>query len=123
VVENLGIMDGLQRGWEVVRNNIGEMIVMWLILNVGISFVVGFIIALPFIVIAGPALVALITQRESVIWTGMIISLICLVAYLPALILLSGMLRSYIETGWTLTFLRLTNRPMISAEVSSEPIA
>ena len=57
VKENLGIMDGWKRGWEVVRTNLGPVIIMALIMVV-ITFVVGLVIVLPIIVIVIPAGVA-----------------------------------------------------------------
>jgi hypothetical protein len=46
IVEELSMSDGLKRGWEVFRENIGAMIVMMLILFFG-QFVIGFVLALP----------------------------------------------------------------------------
>ena len=111
VVEELGIMDGLSRGWDVVRLNAGSMIVMWLILELGIGLIVGLIIALPLLFTLGPIIAGLIAGGERAILGGLAIAGICFVAYLPFLIVLSGIMRSYIGSAWTLTFLRLTAAP------------
>ena len=123
VVENLGIMDGLRRGWEVIKANAGTMVVMWLILVLGIGLIGGLIIGLPFALIAIPALFALFSEGEVALRGGLLISAICLVAYLPFLIVLSGILRSYIGSAWTLTFLRLTTPAQSQVEVLAEPVA
>jgi hypothetical protein len=122
VVENLGIMDGLRRGWEITKANAGTIAVMWLILVLGISLIGGFIIGLPFLLIAAPAMFALIAGNDRAFQGGLIISLICLVAYLPVLIVLSGILRSYVQSAWTLTFLRLTAPKQALVAPATEPV-
>jgi len=108
VIENLGIIDGLRRGWEVVRSNVGTMVIMWLILTLGVSIIGGFIIALPIMVSIAPLIIAIIAGAREFSQPGIWIPLVCTAAYLPILILLSGILRSYIESAWTLTYLRVT---------------
>jgi hypothetical protein len=110
VLENLKILDGLRRGWEVVKTNAGIMVIMWLILALGINLIGGFIIALPMILSLTPLIIALMTGTEEPTRSGFYLTIICAAAYLPVLILLSGILRSYIETAWTLTFTRATIR-------------
>ena len=119
VVENLGILDGLRRGWDVVRNNLGPVIVMGLILILGVGLVGGFIIGLPFAAIVLPALFGVIAGTPTAIRGGLAFAALCLVAYLPVLIVLNGILRGYIESAWTLTFLRLTGRQIGLAPVPS----
>jgi hypothetical protein len=108
VVENLGIMDGLKRGWEVVKANAGTMIVMWLVLVVGVTLIGGLIIGLPLMLSLGPLMAAIFLTGERAMWGGLAVAGICFVAWLPFLIVLSGILRSYVGSAWTLTFLRLT---------------
>jgi hypothetical protein len=111
VVENLGVMDGLRRGWELVRANLGTMIVMALILLLGVNVIGGLIIGLPVVLIVIPAVLGGAIGGERAFGGGLIFALVCFVAYLPVLLVLSGILRGYIETAWTLTFLRLTAKP------------
>jgi hypothetical protein len=111
VVEDLGIIEGLQRGWNVFRENLGTMIVMGLILGIG-GAIVGLIFALPMIMVVVPLMIGIMTslamESEVALGSGVITSGICCVAYLPVLIVLSGILKAYIESAWTLTYLRLT---------------
>jgi hypothetical protein len=111
VVENLGIGAGLQRGWDVVRNNLGPVIVMALILMLGVSLIGGFIIGMPLFFIALPAVIGTMSNVPRATGGGLLMAGLCLIAYLPVLILLNGILRSFIESAWTLTFLDLTRRP------------
>jgi hypothetical protein len=114
VAENLGVMDGLRRGWEVVKTNVGPMIVMWLILGLAISGIGAIILGLPMLLVFAPLMIGLFANARQALQTGLVISLVCCAAYMPVLILLSGMLRSYVWSAWTLTFLRLTQPAQFS---------
>lgn len=111
VTENLGIVAGFQRGWQVLRNNLGTMIVMALILTLGVGLIGGFIVGLPLFFIVLPAALGTMSGAPRVEGGGLLVAGLCLVAYLPVLILLNGILRGFIESAWTLTFLDLTRRP------------
>lgn len=120
VVENTGVFEGIRRGWEVVRANLGEMILMGLILGLG-GGMISFLIALPFAFITLPLIFSL--AFGSTPGWGLGISLLCLVLYLPVLLVLNGALRSYIGSAWTLTYMRLTGRTPLPAAQSIEPVA
>jgi hypothetical protein len=112
VVENAGILDGLRRGWEVVRTNLGTMILMALILLLGVGLIGGIIIALPLALVVVPAIIGAAAGTDQALGGGLLTAAICFVAYLPVLLVLSGILRAYIEAAWTLTYMRLTNKPV-----------
>jgi hypothetical protein len=111
VVENLGIIDAIKHGWLVVRKNIGNMIVMSLILILGVGLLGSIIIGLPFIIISAPAFIGAFSGTADALRNGMLISGLLFLVYLPVLLLLSGALRSYTSSAWTLTYLRLTAQP------------
>jgi len=111
VVEDLGIIQAIQRGWQVVRDNIGSMLVMSLILVVGVGLIGGAVIGLPLILVATPAIIGYSSGTVDAIRNGWILSGLFLLIYLPILLVLSGILRSYISSAWTLTFMRLTAKP------------
>jgi hypothetical protein len=124
VLEDLGIMEGLNRGWAVVKANVGPMIVMWLVLGLGVAGIGGFILALPVLMIVVPAMLGVMSQSQTATTGGLLVAGLCFVAYLPVLIVLNGVLRGYIETAWTLTFMRLTSRPAaVPAAVEEIPPA
>ena len=108
VVEDLGIMAGLARGWDVIKRNLGPMIGMALILFLG-GAIVGLILALPVAFTLVPALVTLMFAPGN-LGIGLIISGLIFLVYLPIWLVLAGALRSYIGAAWTLTFRRLTGR-------------
>ena len=107
IADDLSIVESLARGWQVVRENVGPMIVMGLILTLGIGLIGGFIIALPLFLIVFPVFVAMFGDTAQVQNTGLLIAGLCFVLYLPVLLVLAGILRTYIESAWTLTYLRL----------------
>jgi hypothetical protein len=121
VLEDVGIMDGLQRGWDVVRENLGVIIVMALILGLGVSLIGGLIIGLPMILIVWPALVGLLAESRALAGGGLLIAGLCFVLYLPVFLVLNGILRGYIETAWTLTYMRLTGRGPEVIEAAAAP--
>lgn len=138
VLEELGVMPALSRGWEVFKSNLGSIIIMAIILGI-LGFIAGLIIAIPIFVIVVPAMMAYtISGAESS--TSLAFAAICFCLYLPVLWLLQGILTSYTESAWTLTYLRLTggapaqpkpedNRPLspmgvdnAQTLISSEPL-
>ena len=120
VVENLDILNGLRRGWDVVRQNLGAIIAMAVILIVG-GMIAGWIIGLPVIAILAPALIGAFSGAQRVMQGGLVLAGLCLVFYIPVAIVLYGILQGYIRSAWTLTYLRLT-RPQAAAPVSVTPV-
>ena len=115
VLEDLRIGDGLRRGWEVVRANIGTMIVMTLILFIG-SAVVGIAFAIPVIIAVFPLAIGFAAGAER---TPLLIAGVCCAVYLPILLILNGILTAYVQSAWALTYMRLT-RPQDNAPVILE---
>ena len=103
--------DGLRRGWEVVKANIGSYILLWLVLVLGLGIVAGVVIGLPFLFVVAPAAIGLIAGTENAVTGGLVFAGVCLACYLPVAIVLNGILRSFTGTAWTLAFMRLTNQP------------
>jgi hypothetical protein len=114
VAEDLSIIDGLKRGWDVFKDNLGNMILMGLVLVVG-GMIVGLLIAMPLILTMIPLMMGVIAaifgDTSAFAGAGVIVSGLCCLAYLPVLIVISGIVRAYIGSAWTLTFLRLTQGP------------
>lgn len=115
VLEDLGIGDGLRRGWEVVRANIGTMIVMALILFIG-SAVVSIAFAIPVIIAVFPLAIGFAAGAER---TPLLIAGVCCAVYLPILLILNGILTAYVQSAWALTYMRLT-KPQDNAPVMLE---
>jgi len=108
VVEELGVIDGLSRGWNVVKSNLGYVIVMGLVLYIGIGMIGGFVISMPIGLIVMPAVFAAALESTGA-GAGLALAGLCFVLYLPFYVALNGFLRGYIQSAWTLTFLELTD--------------
>ncbi|HSF82857.1 MAG TPA: hypothetical protein VLA49_16605 [Anaerolineales bacterium] len=120
VLDNLGVLEGLQRGWDLVRANLGPIIVMGLILTIGVGLIGGFIIGLPVVLIIIPAVIGALADSPEVMGGGFFVAGLCFVGYLPIAIFLNGILRGYIETAWTLTYMKLTGRTAATEEAPLE---
>ncbi|MGB2894552.1 MAG: hypothetical protein WBB65_00135 [Anaerolineales bacterium] len=103
IVEELDFVDAFKRAWEVFRSNLGEVIVMGLILGVG-GFIVGLILAIPFFLIALPLIAGLLVGTDSISITGFSATLIGILLYLPILLVAGGIMRTFITGSWTLTY-------------------
>jgi hypothetical protein len=117
VMEDMRVFPALSRGWEVFRSNLGPIIVMAIILGI-INLVVGFIIAIPILIIVFPAVIAF-AASEGQSWTPMIFMGIALCLYIPVSLLLNGIVIAYAESAWTLTYMRVT-KPRDEAPVLLE---
>ncbi|HEY62882.1 MAG TPA: hypothetical protein G4N95_09565 [Anaerolineae bacterium] len=126
ILENLGIFDSLSRGWIFFKENIGNMIVMGLILFIGAGFL-GLLIALPILFVTIPVIIGFVAGASAEISQLVVGTLLagglCLVIYLPILILLQGILKAYTRTAWALTYLRL-NPDLLETNqyIDSEPL-
>jgi hypothetical protein len=122
VLENLGIFGGLKRSWEISRANVGPLIIMGLILF-GISLVLGIVIALPIFIVVFPTIFAFaIGEGQS--FTPLYVALACICLYAPVSWILNGILNTFTQSAWTLTYLRLIQKPETpEAPVFAEPNA
>jgi hypothetical protein len=117
VIENEGVISGLRRGWNVLRENLGPILIIWLILLV-ITFVAGIVIALPLLIVLIPAFIAFMAGGGNVSYMPLIIAGLCVAAYIPVSVVANGILTAYLQSVWTLTFLRLT-KPKLDVAASA----
>jgi len=103
IKEGLGISAAIQRGWEVLSKNVGNILVLALILILG-GLVVSLILAIPFFLAFIPLLIG---AAQGNVAQNLTLSLICIVASLPVTLVLSGILHSYLQTAWTLGYAAL----------------
>ena len=117
VLENLGVLQGLVRGWQVFTSNLLSVILIALILGV-IGWVTSLLVALPLLAILFPVIMGIAVTGAKSYVLPLVIGGGCVVLYLPVLLTLGGILHSYTQSAWTLTFRRLTISP---APVSVDP--
>ncbi len=109
VTEGLGVSDSFRRSWEVLKQNLGPIIVIGLILLFG-SLVIGLVMALPLIAAVLPAAAGLAFGTDQSTTTGLVTAGLCLVVYLPLMIVANGVLQTFVTGVWTLSFRQLTGR-------------
>jgi hypothetical protein len=103
IVEDLDIVAAFQHAWEVFRSNLGNVIVMGLILGIG-GFVVGLIIAIPFVLMVLPFVTGLIVGTDTSSLAGLSVTIIGILLYVPVALVASGIKRTFITGSWTLTY-------------------
>ena len=111
VIEELGVLDSLRRGWNVFKTDWLSIVILAIILSI-IGGVAGFIIAIPMLIVLLPAGIGMAVTSGS---AGMAIPLIlggcCFVILLPFILLASGIIQTFTQSAWTLAYLRLTAPP------------
>ena len=118
VLDDLSLMDGLRRGWEIVKSNLGPTLIMGLILFV-IAFVVGLVVAIPIFIIAFPAMLGFFAGGGENT-TPLIVMTVCFCLYLPVALVLQGIMIAYTGSAWTLTYMRLRKPPQDNAPIVLE---
>jgi hypothetical protein len=114
VKEGRGATDAMERAWSLLRNNLGNLALMAIILVIG-SFIVGIVVAIPIFIAVAPLIAGAISGTEQGFGQGMNVFLICLVVYIPVMIVFSGILQSYLQSAWTLTFNEISGVPATPA--------
>ncbi len=109
VVEDLGLLDAVKRGWSVCRENLGPVAVVALIVIIG-GGIVGIIISLPLVFLVIPVAMMGVSNDQSTQTTMLGLVGVMLCCLTPLVIFLQGVLQSYIGSIWTLVFLRLTGK-------------
>jgi len=109
VEEGLGVFDAFRKAWDLVRPNLGPVIVMALILILG-GGILSAVLGVPFIGVVVPAILGFALGSETSIYSGLAVSGLCLVVAIPIFIVLIGVLTTYTTGAWTLTYRRLTGK-------------
>ncbi len=105
--ENLSVMDGIIRAWNMIRAHPGQVIGMALILILG-NLVISAIIGIPMLMILSPFLATLFINNGTYMSSGLLVSGILFVIYLPILLAIRSVVVTYLDTTWTVTFRRLS---------------
>jgi hypothetical protein len=117
VLEDQSALAALRRGWGVFVANFGSSFVLGLILLV-ISWIVGLILALPFVLVVVPPMIGLLTGDDTAFRSGFLIAVLCFVGYLPILLVARGLLETWFTSAWTLAYQHFV-RPAIAPDVQA----
>jgi hypothetical protein len=112
VEEGLGVFDAFGRAWEVLKENIGQVLIMALILVIGGGFV-SFLLFAPIAGAGVPALIGVAIGDDAALATGIGATVALWICAFPFILLLQGIVTTYITGAWTLTYRRLTGEAAV----------
>jgi hypothetical protein len=122
VEEEKGIFEAIEHAWRVVSLNLGQVILMFIVLGIG-QIVVSLLVAGPFILSLLPTLINLLVTGGSAD-VGLIITGVLVLIFLPVAILVMGGVKALVLSSWTLTYRQLTTEgglnPIIIEEEEEE---
>jgi hypothetical protein len=125
VTDNLSVGDAFGRAWQLVKANIGAVIILGLILAV-INGVIAFVVALPLAAIAAPIMLSIVgaaNENAAVATSGILIAGLCLVAWIPVLIIVRGIIETWVTSAWVLAYRRLSTQPGAAPMAPMAPMA
>jgi hypothetical protein len=121
VLEGLGWIDAIRRGWQVIRENLGHTLIFW---------VVFLVIGIIFGIVVGGGITILMVPFAALFGSGMLepgpwlIAPMCFGGLLSALVLalLGSVLEVFTSATWTLAYREMTNlAPTPEPGLSLEP--
>lgn len=105
VVEDLSVGEAVERAWQIMQTQLGELLVVGLILVV-VGFIASLLIGAPFLLTAAPFLTGMLIGTEEAVRTGTGFLIACGALYLPVMILLNAVLSTFTNGAWTLAYRR-----------------
>lgn len=121
VGEGRGVIDGLKRGWRLIRRSPGPVLlvaVLVLVAQIGLGILGGLVIA-PFGI--GALLVSTIFSGHGTLSMGLLLPFVLIA--IPLSLVLGAVFSSYIGTLWVLVFRRLAAADSAQVPVSAPPPA
>lgn len=113
MLEGLGAIDSLKRGWQVLKDNLGPTIILWLIFLV-IGLMVGAVIVAPFAALMVPFF-ATMGGGDPSAWVFIPICLGGLLWIIIA-VLISSILQTFTSATWTLAYRQFIGAVLPPAE-------
>ncbi len=117
-----GVGDALSEAWELLRNNLGSLIGMILILGLG-GALVSIILAAPLLAAIAPIIFTVSQQGEQAIGTIVPWIIALVVIAVPLYILAGSIIRTYAQNAWTLTYLELKPGATVTVTAPKAPRA
>lgn len=109
VVEELDFTAAFARSWQVLRDNVGNVIVLGIVLVIG-GLVLGFVLFLPFVAVAFPAIAGITFGGERAAAGGIAVSIIGAVVLLPLVVLINGIIQTFATGTWTIAYRRMVGK-------------
>jgi len=106
VIENLGVLESIKRGYHLLRENIGRMLIFWLVMF-GVGIGIGIILLLVFMIFAIP--VALATE------VSLFLAILITIPGIFVSLFVASLVRVFLSSAWTIAFLQLFKKPLPEA--------
>lgn len=107
IIESLGVMDGIRRGWQVLRQNIGEILLLAIIFAI-IGFIVGIvslIIAVPLaLIFALPAIMAAIEGSAAFTMSTIALGIVGVIVFILLAAAITSIVRTFQSAAFTLAY-------------------
>ncbi|MCX6017577.1 MAG: hypothetical protein NTZ50_03595 [Chloroflexi bacterium] len=109
MINGLGAVDGLKRGWAVFRSRIGDSIVLAILMAV-VGFVIGLIIAVPLLIfgVSTVATAVMSDQMSTIPWALIAVGILTTIVIA---IVLGSFITAVDSTLWTLAYREFTTPP------------
>jgi hypothetical protein len=105
VVEDLTVGEAVEKAWQIMQTQLGELVVVGLLLIVA-GVVASLLIGAPFLLTAAPLVAGWVTGQQETIQTGATFLLICGLLYIPVMIVFNAVLSTFTNGAWTLAYRR-----------------
>jgi hypothetical protein len=105
VIEDLTVGEAIDKAWKIMQTQLGDLVVLGLILIV-VGFIASLLIGAPFLLTAAPFLVGLVSGQQETIRTGIGFLVVCGALYIPVMIVLNALLSTFTNGAWTLAYRR-----------------
>jgi hypothetical protein len=105
IVDNMTVMEAARHGWNLVRNNLGPLGLMALIIYFGVGMIIG-VVLVPMLIPAFMLPLGFLEQEVN--WAIVSISVVCTAVFIPLFAILSGLSLVFTKSAWVLAYLRLT---------------
>jgi hypothetical protein len=120
LVDNLSTLNALQFAWDLVKKNLGVMILLSIIIYVG-SAIVSMIISVPLMIPMFSMMFKMGTPPDPQMMDDLFQNMTSwMLAFSPIYLVFQGILFTFIQSAWTLTYMRLTHSPAASEQLQPD---
>ncbi|MBI5714640.1 MAG: hypothetical protein HZC38_14660 [Chloroflexi bacterium] len=120
VLDKDGVIESIQKGFNVLKNNFTSVFVLGLILF-GIGIAYGLVVAIPVLVAFAPAIIAVMgsTREPNMMLIGAtVVMFLCLI---PVFIVVGGVYTTWQTAAWQLAYRQWTGSTSSAASAPQEP--
>lgn len=117
VLDNTGVMDGIRKGWDVFRNNLGNIILLAILMFV-INLIIGFVVGIVSVALFAPVLISsMVTlgNGEAIGAGTIILGALAFIAVVIISAVISALFVAFNSSAWTLAYRQFTGRGMVTA--------